>query len=78
LYQNLRGEAVLETLEGWFSAKFSGDGLGHIQIDCRVEDSGGNYRGNYIQFMLEQDQTFLPPIIQNLNHLEILYPVIGK
>jgi len=64
LYEELRGEATFETLEGWLQLKVVGDGLGHFAMDGEVTDYPGT--GNRLRFELSFDQTEVPPMLRSL------------
>jgi hypothetical protein len=57
LYRTLRGEAVLNTLEGQIDLRLVGDGKGHIKLHGELLDRCGI--GNKLSFVIEYDQTLL-------------------
>jgi hypothetical protein len=76
LYDGLNGEAEFSTMEGWVSLRLIGDGRGHIEARCRLDDEPGV--GNTLTCRLSVDQTFLPPLLQQLSELISTYPVCFK
>lgn len=64
LYDWLGDEAVLETLEQWLTLRLIGDGRGGILVQGRLVDPMS--RGNSLEFELSVDQTYLPPLITQL------------
>jgi hypothetical protein len=60
LYQTLSGNATLGGYEN-FEMTLTGDGLGHIQ--ARVSAVAVHHLGIRLNFIMEFDQTQLPPII---------------
>jgi hypothetical protein len=76
LYSALRGEAVLETMEGWLSLHLVGDGLGHVEVRGLLEDTPGT--GNRLRFSIKLDQTELPPALDSLEEVCRAFPPVGK
>jgi hypothetical protein len=52
---------------------FSGDGLGHINIDCKARDEAGI--GNTLKFELAIDQTEIQGLIYQLDEILKAFPV---
>lgn len=65
LYDDLKSPAVFNTLEGQFALTLSGDGIGHVSVDGEVLDQAGD--GNRLRFRFGIDETYLPPIIRDLD-----------
>jgi hypothetical protein len=62
-------------MEGWVTLLLDGDGLGHVAFRGTVVDQPGI--GNRLDFSLELDQSQLPSLICELDHILATYPVIG-
>ena len=76
LYQTLGGEARLESMEDWISLTLAATKTGHLRIAGTICDRAGD--GNRLTFRMDGiDQSYLPPVISQLNALEQLFPVIG-
>jgi hypothetical protein len=74
LHKELTGLAELDTMEGQVKLAFSGNGRGTITLNGSMQDRSGD--GNVINFELNLDQTYLIPLIDELNELIAEYPVI--
>jgi len=75
LSERLTGEALFDTLEGWFDLRLIGDGRGHIEARGRLCDDP--VHGNVLEFRLFFDQTYLPPLKQLRAAMEA-FPVVGR
>lgn len=76
VYDNLKGEAVLASLDGWISLTVRCRTNGSLEIIGVVNDHPGI--GNELTFSLEGlDQSHLPPLIGALRSVEDAYPVLG-
>jgi hypothetical protein len=75
LYHTLDGEASLITDEEQLRITISGDRLGHFEARCAAQDKAGT--GNLLTFTLYFDQTEIPAILQQLEHIVHHYPVRG-
>jgi len=75
LYQTLEGIAVLEPdWERSLTLTLSGDGLGHVRVSGEASADCGP-RGATLTFTLpEIDQTYLPPLIEQLKGIEAQFP----
>ncbi len=73
LYKNLKGEAVLETMEDQIELKLKGDGKGHIELIGRILDQAGI--GNCLNFSLRFDQTELFNSICRLEDVVNKFPI---
>ena len=76
LFALLDGAAELRVLQGQINLKFQGDGLGHINVWGTLTDRIGV--GNVLKFELHIDQTFLPDLLQQLDAIEIEFPVLDN
>ena len=65
LYKNLKGEAVLATIEDQIRLKLTTDSLGHIKVSGHLMDQAGT--GNRLTFTIDLDQTFLGHAISELD-----------
>jgi len=66
----LRGEptssAGLDALEAWLFIHLRGDRLGHVRASCEVRD---DTQGTRLTFELNLDQTYLLPMIHELDDM---------
>ncbi len=76
LHRRLTGEALFDTLEGWFDLRLIGDGRGHVEARGRLRDD--MVEGNVLEFRLEFDQTYLPGLLSQLKAAMEAFPVIGN
>lgn len=76
LQESLRGEAAFETMEGWLSLRFVGNGRGHLEIRCVVRDQPGV--GNTLECVLATDQTFTRSTVGELAAVVQAFPVVGR
>jgi hypothetical protein len=76
LYERLSGEALFDTLEGWFDLRLIGDGHGHIEARGQLCDDP--VRGNVLEFRLFFDQAYLPPLMAQLRAAMKAFPVVGR
>jgi hypothetical protein len=75
LYKSLKGEAVLNAMEGWVSVRLAADRLGHLNAECEVRDQPGI--GSRLLFSLDLDQSFIPTIVAALDDVMRTYPSVG-
>lgn len=76
LYESLVGEAKLHSMENWLILDVVGDRQGHVEIKGTAGDNPGI--GNWLEFKLSLDQTFLPEAIRQLETILERFPVIGS
>src|SRR5579863_2868609 len=76
LQRSLRGTAEFETMEEWLSIRVNGDGLGHIDVQCLIQDQPGI--GNTLKCTLTTDQMFVRATVTELSQAVQAYPVVGK
>jgi hypothetical protein len=76
LYERLTGEALFDTLEGWFDLRLIGEGRGHIEARGQLCDDP--VHGNVLEFRLFFDQTYLPPLMAQLQAAMEAFPVVGS
>lgn len=74
LYEALEGEAHLESIEDWLTMTLVGDGAGHIAVSGAARDQPGI--GNTLHFSFTIDQTYLPPVIEQLAEIDREFPVV--
>lgn len=76
VYEAVEGEAVLASLENWLALTVQCDRRGQVTVEGEATDRPGI--GNRLKFSLPtMDQTFLPPLIEQLAACERDYPVVG-
>ena len=75
LYKSLRGEAALNSMEGWVSVRLAADRLGHLKAECEVRDQPG--MGSRLLFTLDLDQSFIPTMVAALDDVMRRYPLVG-
>lgn len=71
-----RGEALLETMEGWVSLRLVADQRGHLEGTCEVRDDPA--LGSCLRFGLTADLTHLPPMLAALGLILVAFPVVGQ
>lgn len=76
LYNNLKGTAQFSTMEGWLEINLTGDGVGHIQADCLLNDNP--IIGNTLKFSLEIDQTYIPLLLKSIKQVTQTFPIVGR
>jgi hypothetical protein len=74
LYETLKGEARLDSIEDWLAMTFEGDGAGHVSVSGAMRDQPGV--GNTVQFTFNLDQTYLPSILDQLEEIDREFPII--
>jgi hypothetical protein len=74
LYNDLSGSYEFRTLEDQLYMKFSGDGLGHINIECTAQDQAGN--GNTLNFEMCIDQTSVKGLMEQLEGITNTFPFL--
>jgi hypothetical protein len=75
LKSNLYGKASFDSIEHWLSLNISGDGLGHLKVECEAMDDAGI--GNTLRFNLEIDQTEIDCITKNIEKILKKFPIRG-
>lgn len=75
LYDNLKGTANFGGYEHSDMIKVTGDGIGHLNAECKLLES--SIPLNELTFELSFDQTYLPNIIDQLNQITREHPIIG-
>jgi hypothetical protein len=76
LQESLQGTAEFETMEGWLSIRVIGDGRGHMEVRCVIQDEPGI--GNTLNCTLASDQTFTRTTLNQLAAAVQALPVIGR
>ncbi|HEY2153988.1 MAG TPA: hypothetical protein VGH33_00060 [Isosphaeraceae bacterium] len=76
LHQQLTGEALFDTLDGWFDLRLIGDGHGHIEARGQLCDDPVG--GNMLEFRLSFDQTYLPRLMVQLQATIAAFPIVGS
>jgi hypothetical protein len=75
LYETLKGEAKLDSIEDWLTMTLEGDGAGHVSVSGAIRDQPGV--GNTLQFTFSLDQTYLPSILDQLEEIDREFPILG-
>jgi hypothetical protein len=76
LNATLRGEAALESIEGWLSLVLGIGSSGRLTVMGKAIDRLGG--GNQLSFKIDElDQSYLPGIIGGLSEIETFFPVVG-
>jgi hypothetical protein len=75
LHESMKGEAVLNSREGWVSVRLAADRLGHVKAECEVRDEPG--MGSRLLFTLHLDQTFIPTMVSAVDEVMQGYPLVG-
>lgn len=76
LYDNLKGTAHFNDLEGYLNLKIKGDGLGHFEVKVVACDSPG-IDSNHLSFFLSFDQTLIKELVQQLENITKQFPISG-
>jgi hypothetical protein len=71
-----QGNAVFETMEEQLTLTLARDTSGQINVTGEAIDQPGT--GNRLTFELQVDQTYLLPIIRQVENVLASFPVIGK
>lgn len=75
LRERRSGRARLMSMEDWVDLTISGDGSGRLDVSGLVMDRPG---GNELRFRIDDfDQSFLPPLLADLDEALAAYPVVG-
>lgn len=81
LYRGERREATLTPLEPWLFVTLEVDSLGHVHLGGAAGPEGHGRPFGAVQLNFEvkdfMDQTFLPPLIGELDEIVHQFPVIG-
>ena len=72
LHNNLNGTAKFSTIEEQLGISFTGDGLGHFEVDCTAIDEPGN--GVELNFTFTIDQTEIKSIVNQLIQVTLQFP----
>nr|WP_202867738.1 hypothetical protein [Kribbella pittospori] len=76
LHQSLTGAAVLDSMEEWLHLVVSVTSSGAVEVTGKARDRLG--RANELLFQIDDlDQSDLPKIIEALDEVGALFPVIG-
>jgi|GEM_PF-774268 len=75
LYNDLTGLMKFEAQEEQLYLEIIGDGKGHFEANCVARDKAG--MGNKLEFALSFDQTFIPPILRDLDKIITQYPAVN-
>ena len=76
LYNDLNGKANFVTLEGQLELNIIGNGIGGFDINVTACDQPGI--GSQLIFEMTFDQTFIMPIIAQLERITSQFPVVGE
>jgi hypothetical protein len=75
IYEHLDGTYIFEPMEHDMTLTFAGDGRGHISLRGQLRDILG---ATEISFCLAMDQTDLPQIVQEIDRVLEIFPVVGQ
>lgn len=75
LDKDFKGTAKLSPLEGQIILNIAGDGLGHFETKCNVNDQPGY--GATLSYSLNFDQPELPRLINHLDKIKKIFPIKG-
>lgn len=76
LYDNLKGTANFNDLEGYLELKIDGDGIGHFEIQVKACDQPG-INGSELTFSMAFDQTELKELVNQLDRITKQFPISG-
>jgi len=76
LYTRFQGEALLGSLEEWLTLRITATGSGQLRVTGELTDHPGD--GNRLLFEINGlDQSYLPAILDGLDEVLTLFPVLG-
>jgi len=75
LHHSLRGRASLHSSEEWLNIDIEGDGNGHCPMQYVALSRHAPRTA--LESSLDLDQTYLPPVIEQLARILAIFPVIG-
>jgi hypothetical protein len=73
LYNNLKGTANFNDLEGYLELKINGDGIGHFEVEVKACDQPG-INGSELTFTMAFDQTELNELVKQLDRITKRFP----
>jgi hypothetical protein len=76
LYDNLKGTANFNDLEGFLELKITGDGIGHFKVDVKACDQPG-VNESKLSFTIGFDQTELKELVNQLDRITKQFPISG-
>lgn len=76
LYDNLKGTANFNDLEGYLELKIDGDDIGHFEVQVKACDKPGIY-GSELTFAMAFDQTDLKELVNQLDRITKQFPISG-
>ena len=74
LYNHLDSTAIFEGSERYLKIVLNGDGLGHLEVFCQASNNPG-WMPNDLEFFLSIDQTYIPPLLRQLENIILKFPV---
>lgn len=77
LYDNLKGTANFNDLEGYLELKITGDGFGHFEVDVKACDQP-RINASELTFTMGFDQTELKELVNQLDRITKLFPITGE
>lgn len=76
LYNDLKGTANFNDLEGYLELKIIGDGIGHFEVNVKACDQPG-VNASELTFTMTFDQTELKELVNQLNRITKKFPIVG-
>ncbi len=76
LYDNFKGTANFNDLEGYLELKITGDGIGHFEVDVKACDQPG-VNASELTFTMGFDQTELKELVNQLDRIIKQFPITG-
>ena len=76
LYDNLKGVANFNDLEGYLKLKITGDGIGHFEADVKACDQPG-VNASELTFAMGFDQTGIKELVNQLDRITKQFPITG-
>src|SRR5690606_34251681 len=76
LYDNLKGTANFNDLEGYLVLKIDGDGIGHLEVQVKACDQPG-INGSELTFSMAFDQTELKELVNQLDRITKQFSISG-
>ncbi len=71
IMENIEGEVMMDPVEPWINLKFAMKGHGHLEATVEIMP---DYQNQLHRFVLEADQSYIPPLISSCNRILARYP----
>lgn len=78
LYEELNGTARFSAMEGFLDLTAEMDALGHLYWKVKLSHPVGGGNEACLHFMMHTDQSFLPPVIAQIEAMIEGFPIRGQ